>query len=342
MIQITNEKKNKLIIAGAFVSVLSLSILSVNMEPKAVYKAKAMTGVVAEANILTNADIRSEELLSLEEHSVALSLAVPKSIYDGKIIVDLPDSDVLNIRMEASETSEIVGKIYGMSYGDLIENCGEWTKITSGEVTGFVKNDYILTGIEAEEKAISYGKEITKTAITKEAFDQMLADYAKAEEERKAAQKAKEEQLAASQAQQTHKPQQTQKTQEQPSVENNSSTSYDDEYLLACLIHIEAGAEPYEGQLAVGAVVVNRRNNGYGSTIRDVIYAKGQFPGAHNGLLDKRLAKGPNDSCLRAAREALAGGNNIGDLLFFNNVRYANYSKYKEYKVIGNHVFYRY
>lgn len=339
MIQITNEKKNKLIIAGAFASVLSLSVISANMKSEDVCKAKAMTGIISEANVLTQADIRSEELLSLEEHSVALSLAVPESIYDGKILVNLSDTDILNIRMEASEESEIVGKIYGMSYGDLIENCGEWTKITSGEVTGFVKTEYILTGIAAEEKAISYGKEVSKTAITREAYDQMLAAYAKAKEERKKAEQAKAAQSTA-----VSKTQQNQVTQETTVAENtvNSAATYDDEYLLACLIEMEAGGECYEGKLAVGAVVVNRRNGGaFGSTIHDVIYAKGQFPGAHNGLLDKRLAKGPSDSCRQAAREALAGVNNIGNLVCFNNVRYANYSKYKEYKVIGNHIFYR-
>ena len=339
MSQITNEKKNKCIITGAFVSVLSLSILSANLNSEDVCKAKAMSGIIAKADILTQADIRSEELLSLEEHSVALSLAVPKSIYDGKILVNLSDMEILNIRMDADEESETVGKIYGMSYGDLVESSGEWTKITSGEVTGFVKTEYILTGIAAEEKAISYGKEITKTAITKAEYDQMLEDYAKAQEEKRAAEQAK-----AAQAVTVNQTQQAQTTQTTTVVENtvNNAATYDDEYLLACLIEMEAGGECYEGKLAVGAVVVNRRNSGaFGSTIYDVIYAKGQFPGAHNGLLDKRLAKGPSDSCRQAARDALSGVNNIGNLVCFNNVRYANYSKYKEYMIIGNHIFYR-
>ena len=310
------------------------------------------TGIITENKVLTNAEIRSDEFLSLEEHSVALSLAVPKSVYDGKIIVNIDDSEMLNIRMEADAESEIVGKIYGMSYGDLLETSGEWTKISSGEVIGYVKTEYILTGIAAEEKAVSYGKEITTTAITKAAYDEMVAEYIKAQEEKEAAakaeeaRKAEEAKKAAEQAQATQnvtssKPQQTEQTTQ---VDNsqNSTVTYDDEYLLACLIHMEAGSEPYEGQLAVGAVVVNRRNQGYGSTIRDVIYAKGQFPGAYNGLLDKRLAQGPNESCLRAAREALSGVNNIGNMLFFHNVRYANYSKYSEYVIIGNHIFFRY
>lgn len=341
MIQITTEKKNKFILSGAFLSVLSLSVLSANMDSKDICKAKAVKELMPEVNVLTQADIRSEEFLSLEEHSVALSLAVPASVYDGKILVNLSELEVLNIREDANEESEILGKIYGMSCGDLVERCGEWTKISSGTVTGYVKTEYVLTGMEAEEKAISYGKEITKKAISKEEYDQMMADYAKAQEEKRLAEQQRAAEAAASQAQQANKTTQVQETQ----VVADSAVqtvSYDDEYLLACLIHMEAGGECYEGQLAVGAVVVNRRNSGvFGSTIHDVIYAKGQFPGAYNGLLDKRLAKGPSESCRQAAREALAGVNNIGNLVCFNNVRYANYSKYKEYKVIGNHIFYR-
>ena len=138
--------------------------------------------------------------------------------------------EILNIRMDADEESEIVGKIYGMSYGDLVESSGEWTKITSGEVTGFVKTEYILTGIAAEEKAISYGKEITKTAITKAEYDQMLEDYAKAQEEKRAAEQAK-----AAQAVTVNQTQQAQTTQTTTVVENtvNNAATYDDEYLLA-------------------------------------------------------------------------------------------------------------
>lgn len=57
--------------------------------------------------------------------------------------------------------------------------------------------------------------------------------------------------------------------------------------ILAALIQCEAGGEPYEGQVAVGAVVMNRvRCGGYPNNITDVIYASGQFVPASGGRME--------------------------------------------------------
>jgi spore germination cell wall hydrolase CwlJ-like protein len=72
-----------------------------------------------------------------------------------------------------------------------------------------------------------------------------------------------------------------------------------------------------------------------------VIYARGQFSGANTGALAARLAKGPNESSIRAAVEALSGINNIGDYKHFLTLRIAKYSAYSEYTIIGNHCFYK-
>ena len=113
-------------------------------------------------------------------------------------------------------------------------------------------------------------------------------------------------------------------------------TDVDTTLLLAALIHCEAGGEPYEGQIAVGAVVMNRvRCPAYPDTIPGVIYASGQFTPAMNGKVDRVLASGKiYPSCIQAAQEVLAGSCNVGDRLHFrrNNGR--------EGLVIGNHVFY--
>ena len=70
--------------------------------------------------------------------------------------------------------------------------------------------------------------------------------------------------------------------------------------------------------LAVASVVVNRMNHSrYPNTLRGVIYQSGQFPPAHNGLVDKKLARGVKASCLQVAQDALAGKNNVGDCLSF-------------------------
>ena len=54
--------------------------------------------------------------------------------------------------------------------------------------------------------------------------------------------------------------------------------------LFARLIQCEAGEEPYEGQVAVGAVVMNRvRSGAYPNTVKGVIYASGQFTPAGSG-----------------------------------------------------------
>ncbi len=105
--------------------------------------------------------------------------------------------------------------------------------------------------------------------------------------------------------------------------------------ILAALIQCEAGGEPYEGQVAVGAVVMNRvRNGGYPNSITEVIYASGQFVPASGGRMESLiLNKTTKASCVQAAQEAINGACNVGDALHFrrNNGRPG--------LVIGNHVF---
>lgn len=70
-------------------------------------------------------------------------------------------------------------------------------------------------------------------------------------------------------------------------VQNSAvAASVDDVTLLAALIQCEAGNECYEGQLAVGAVVMNRVRSGrYAGSIYGVIYQAGQFPPAEEDPL---------------------------------------------------------
>lgn len=106
-----------------------------------------------------------------------------------------------------------------------------------------------------------------------------------------------------------------------------------DEELLAALIFCEAGNQPYEGQVAVGAVVMNRvRSASYPNTVREVIYQSGQFTPAMTGWLDSVLASGGyTDSARQAAQDALAGGNPVGECLYFSTGGYG--------MQIGDHYF---
>ncbi len=94
--------------------------------------------------------------------------------------------------------------------------------------------------------------------------------------------------------------------------------------LLANLIYCEAGSEPYEGKLAVGAVVINRvRSAKFPGTMVGVIYQKNQFSPVKSGRFDMYLAvdkaneNDRNRECYRAAQEAMSGMTNVGNCLFF-------------------------
>lgn len=92
-----------------------------------------------------------------------------------------------------------------------------------------------------------------------------------------------------------------------------------DRYLLANLIYCEAGGEPYAGQVAVGAVVINRvLSSRFPDTVVGVIYQKRQFSPVGSGRLELALAKNKaTPSCYQAADEAMAGLSNVGSCVFF-------------------------
>lgn len=99
------------------------------------------------------------------------------------------------------------------------------------------------------------------------------------------------------------------------------TASVDDRTLLAAIIYCEAGGEPYQGKVAVGAVVLNRvRSSRFPNTISGVIYQKGQFGPAKTGKLARVLSSGKTSAdCFKAADDALAGSNPIGNRMFFGN-----------------------
>ena len=97
------------------------------------------------------------------------------------------------------------------------------------------------------------------------------------------------------------------------------SASADDQTLLAAIIYCEAGNQPHDGKVGVGAVMLNRvRSGSFPNSIREVIYQAGQFGPAITGKLDRVLASGNIPAeCYQAAADALAGYNPIGDALYF-------------------------
>lgn len=91
-----------------------------------------------------------------------------------------------------------------------------------------------------------------------------------------------------------------------------------DKYLLARLISAEARGEPYIGQVAVGAVVLNRvEHPSFPNTISGVIYQPGAFSCLDDGQFDQPIS----ESAYRAAQEALDGSDpSAGAIYYFNPV----------------------
>ena len=112
----------------------------------------------------------------------------------------------------------------------------------------------------------------------------------------------------------------------------------DDRYLLANLIYCEAGNQPYEGQIAVGAVVINRMMSGaFPNTLSGVVYQKNQFEPVSTGRLALALARNDaTEACYNAADAAMSGQSPVGDCIFFRTPIPEVEPKY----VIGGHIFY--
>lgn len=284
--------------------------------------------------------------------------------------------DFLNVRTEPSDEAELAGKLHKGASADILEKGDEWTKISSGSVEGYVKNEFCVTGLEAEElanqvgttyaTAVTGGVRIRETASSSEDTEildvleeggkvkvdteaeaakgwvavkmeegtgYVSEEYVEVELKLGKAISIEEEQaaIAAAEAEKARKAQQAGGTSQRGAV----AASYDDVTLLAALIQCEAGSEPYEGKLAVGAVVMNRLRAGYAGSISGVIYQGGQFTPASNGMLASVLASGVSGSCIQAAQEAIGGASNVGGATSFRRA-----SSGASGIVIGNHVFF--
>lgn len=307
----------------------------------------------------------------------------------GDQLVMTAVSDVLNVRSEPSEDAERVGYLYADCGGTILERKDGWTKLESGELVGWAKDEYLLFGEDAVEELGDVGRLIARVTgetlrIRKEpSTDAQVYDlaaqgdalevvnkvqlhysdgieldaewaavdyegetgYVSSEyieidfeydhgetlEEVAARQQAAEEEEASADS--------GAGTGSQPSPGRQNAGSIpagtSDATLLAALIQCEAGNESYEGQLAVGAVVVNRvKSASYPDTVSDVIFASGQFTPAGSGKVARLIANGNiSSSCIQAANEALSGVTNVGGATHFRR------AGGRDGIVIGNHVF---
>lgn len=211
----------------------------------------------------------------------------------------------LRVRSAASEDASVIAAVStGMSLtvDTSAEAVDGWVAVEYAGTSGYVSAEYVTTDL-------AVGEGIT--------IEEEQAELARIAEEEAAAQAA---QVSSSGTVQT----------------SAVAASVDDVTLLAALIQCEAGSECYEGQLAVGAVVMNRVKSGaYPSSIYEVIYQPSQFPPAGRGSVASIAASGPKASCIQAAQQAISGMDNTGGARSFCRA-----SSGRAGVVIGNHVFY--
>lgn len=277
-------------------------------------------------------------------------------------------SNTLNVREEPSDEAIVSGKLYRDCGAVVLERAEGWTKIKSGSLIGWARDEYLFFGDEAIAEALRVGYSIAVVKsdalrVREEANKQSaVLGYAANGEALTVVNEEDEnwlcveygegvgyilrehvsEEFSVDQGESMDEITERKMKEEADKrklVKYYGSMSAD-EYellLLAALIYCEAGGESYEGKLAVGAVVCNRiRSSSYADTLQGVIYASGQFTPAMTGKLDRVMAAGKvPQSCFDAAIEALGGYTNVGDCLYFrrnNGTRQGT--------VIGNHVFY--
>lgn len=320
----------------------------------------------AGAAVLLDMDIAmaDEEIVELVKSNTTEAISVKTlTKREDSTLVMAKVNEYVNIREEASQDATKLGVLYKDCGGHIVERKDGWTKIQSGDIAGWIKDEYLYFGDEAqalaEEVGIMTAYSQTETLRVRkepgldagvlgllaegEAVEAIAehgewvevsyegttgyvsAEYVKVEFDIDVAESM--EVILARQAAEEEA-----KRNEQKAAVLASASEVD---ILAALIQCEAGGESYEGQIAVGSVVMNRvRCGGYPNTITDVIYASGQFTPACTGKLDRLILSGNiKASCIQAAQDVINGTCNIGDALHFRRVGT------KEGIVIGNHVF---
>ncbi len=129
------------------------------------------------------------------------------------------------------------------------------------------------------------------------------------------------------------------KVLENDKKQSNSNYTNSDLYLLAKCIYAEARGESYTGQVAVGAVIMNRvASSSFPNTISGVVYQKGAFTAVSDGQINLS----PDKTAMNAAQDAMNGWDPTYGCLYYYNPAVATSSWIfgrKTITTIGKHVF---
>lgn len=170
----------------------------------------------------------------------------------------------------------------------------------------------MISGLSAKPVSASAKEEVTATEVTEERTDFEVSE----EVQDNTGENVVEE------ADDTEQTNASDKKEKNTSKKDKKKAAYSkaELRLMASIINCEAGAESYQGKLAVGIVVMNRvKSSKFPNTIKKVIYQKYQFSPVTNGMLKKKLSQYDAGkvnskqwkSCISAAKKALSGQNTI-------------------------------
>lgn len=271
--------------------------------------------------------------------------------------------NALNIRAEASEDSEKVGLLYKDCGGKILDQKDGWTKIQSGNVIGWAKDEYLLFGEEAKEMAQDVGNWIVTLDVgavrvrmepNEEAdiygllANEDAVEFIETVNDKWISVEYNDEigyvntdyinvefHIDEGETMDVIRIREREEAERKRKANRGAVAADADELrLLGALIYCEAGNQSYEGMLGVGAVVMNRvRSGAYPNTIHSVIYASGQFTPAMTGKVARVYEGNVPDLCLQAAQAAINGETTVGGATHFRR------AGKREGYVLGDHVF---
>lgn len=117
----------------------------------------SMAMLTIAVSVLTTGNIKADEKDTTKETSTAT-----ESKYANKAVADIYSTTTLNIRKKGSINAKIVGKMKKGNIATVLKKGSEWSKVRSGNVTGYVKNQYLVFGDEIENFAKQNVKKVVK------------------------------------------------------------------------------------------------------------------------------------------------------------------------------------
>ena len=117
----------------------------------------SMAMLTIAASVLTTGNIKADEKDTTNETNTAT-----ESKYANKAVADIYSTTTLNIRKKGSINAKIVGKMKKGNIATVLKKGSEWSKVRSGNVTGYVKNQYLVFGDEIKNFAKQNVKKVAK------------------------------------------------------------------------------------------------------------------------------------------------------------------------------------